>query len=548
MTQPAGAEPAETVASAFAAAHARYADHDFLEVLPTVAGALGIEARTWTYAQAAMEIERLCAAYRAAGYGHGHRAGLLLLNRPEFLFHFIALNALGVSVVPLSSEWRDAELEYLLGHSEICVAATIPERAAALSQAARAARRALVLTDPQGSTIAPAPHAPPKSPLPIDTDSECALLYTSGTTGRPKGCVLPNEYFLCAGRWYAGADGLITVRSGSERMLTPLPMMHMNALAYSTMCMILSGGCLVLLDRFHPKSWWADVRESRATIVHYLGVMPAILLSDPPSSQDRAHAVRFGFGAGVNPRHHAAFEARFGFPLIEAWAMTETGAGAVLVANREPRHVGTSCIGMAKADLECRVVDEHDNDVPPGEIGELLVRHAGAAPRFGFFRKYLKDEEATGEAWRDGWFHTGDLVSRDAQSVFRFVDRRKNIIRRSGENISAVEVEAVLLQHPAVGNAAVTAVADELRGDEVFACIVPRENLTDRARLAHELSALCRERLAYYKAPGYIAFCAALPLTRTEKLQRSELRELARRLLEEGCCIDLRALKRREAQ
>jgi len=405
-----------------------------------------------------------------------------------------------------------------------------------------------VITDAQGSAIATGPPAPPKLPLPIDADSECALLYTSGTTGRPKGCVLPNEYFLYAGRWYAGAGALTTVRPAVERMLTPLPMMHMNALAYSTMCTIVSGGCLVLLDRFHPKSWWASVHQSRATIVHYLGVMPAILLSTPPSPQDRAHAVRFGFGAGVNPRHHAAFEARFGFPLIEAWAMTETGAGAVLVANREPRHVGTSCIGMPTADIECRVVDEHGAEVAAGESGELLVRHAGAEPRFGFFRNYLKDEEATQEAWRDGWFHTGDLVRRDAQGAFRFVDRRKNIIRRSGENISAVEVEAVLLQHPAVGNAAVTAVPDELRGDEVFACIVPRENVTDPARLAQELGSLCRERLAYYKAPGYVAFCAVLPLTRTEKLQRSELRELARRLLEEGSCIDLRGLKRREAQ
>ncbi|HEY6822946.1 MAG TPA: AMP-binding protein, partial [Steroidobacteraceae bacterium] len=297
-----------------------------------------------------------------------------------------------------------------------------------------------------------------------------------------------------------------------------------------------------------PKTWWASVRQSRATIVHYLGVMPAILLSVPPSPQDRAHAVRFGFGAGVNPRHHAAFEARFGFPLIEAWAMTETGAGALLIANREPRHVGTSSIGAATADIECRVIDEHGTEVATGESGELLVRHAGAEPRFGFFRNYLKDEEATKEAWRDGWFHTGDLVSRDAHGVFRFVDRRKNIIRRSGENISAVEVEAVLLQHPAVGNAAVTAVPDELRGDEVFACIVPRESVADPARLAQELGTLCRERLAYYKAPGYVAFCTALPLTRTEKLQRSELRELARRLLEQGSCIDLRGLKRREAQ
>jgi acyl-coenzyme A synthetase/AMP-(fatty) acid ligase len=439
-------------------------------------------------------------------------------------------------------------LEYLLGHSEICLAVTIPERAEVLTQASRAAGHALVLADPQGSAIAPTPHPPPKSRLPIDADSECALLYTSGTTGRPKGCVLPNEYFLCAGRWYCGIGGLTAVRPGVERMLTPLPMMHMNALAFSTLCMILSGGCLVLLDRFHPKSWWASVRQSRATIVHYLGVMPAILLTDPPSPQDRVHAVRFGFGAGVNPRHHAPFEARFGFPLIEAWAMTETGAGAVLIANREPRHVGTSSLGVAEADLECRVVDEQGTDVAANEPGELLVRHAGTQPRFGFFRAYLKDDAATAEAWRDGWFHTGDLVSRDAQGVFRFIDRRKNIIRRSGENISAVEVEAVLVQHPAVGNAAVTAVPDELRGDEVFACIVPREKVADPAGLARELAVLCRERLAYYKAPGYVAFCAALPLTRTEKLQRSELREFARRLLQEAACIDLRPLKRRETR
>jgi acyl-CoA synthetase (AMP-forming)/AMP-acid ligase II len=330
-------------------------------------------------------------------------------------------------------------------------------------------------------------------------------------------------------------------------MLTPLPMMHMNALAYSTMCMILSGGCLVLLDRFHPNTWWESVRQSRATIVHYLGVMPAILLADSPSPQDRKHAVRFGFGAGVNPRHHAAFEARFGFPLIEAWAMTETGAGAVLIANHEPRYVGTSCVGVASPEIECRVVDEQGADVAPGEPGELLVRHAGNEPRFGFFRAYLKDAVATEEAWRDGWFHTGDLVTRDATGVFRFVDRRKNIIRRSGENISAVEVEAVLAQHPAVRTAAVTAVPDELRGDEVFVCIVARATSADPGQLAHELSALCRERLAYYKAPGYIAFCSALPLTRTEKLQRTELRKLARRLLEAGDCIDLRHLKRRES-
>ncbi|HUL18460.1 MAG TPA: AMP-binding protein [Steroidobacteraceae bacterium] len=547
MTAPDAPAGADTVAAAFAASVARYGQHDFLEVLPEVAAALGVEARTWSYAQAAREVARLQQAYAAAGYGHGHRAGLLLLNRPEFLFHFVALNALGVSVVPISPEWRSAELEYLIAHSEICVVASIPERTAALQLAARNCGRELAVTDPAGSAIPAAPGAAPEVGRAPDADSECALLYTSGTTGRPKGCVLPNEYFLVAGRWYTQVGGLCEVRPGVERLLTPLPMMHMNAMACSTLCMILAGGCLVLLDRFHPRSWWPSVRQSRATIVHYLGVMPAILLADAPTPEDRHHSVRFGFGAGVNPRHHAAFEVRFGFPLLEAWAMTETGAGAVIIANREPRHVGTACIGVASPQVQCRIVDESGADVAPGVAGELLVRHAGPRPRYGFFRCYLKDEAATQEAWSGGWFHTGDLVTRDAQGVMRFVDRRKNIIRRSGENISAVEVEAVLAQHPQVRTAAVTAVPDELRGDEVFACIVLKEAGAERVRLAEELASLCRERLAYYKAPGYIAFCSALPLTPTEKVQRSELRELARALLERGDCLDLRAHKRREA-
>lgn len=546
MSAAAAASPA-TVAAAFAASVERYPGHDFLELLPETAAAFGIGPRRWSYAEAAAEVARLRAGYAAAGYGHGHRAGLLLLNRPQFLFHFLALNGLGVSAVPISPDWRAAELEYLLEHSEISVAACLPENARALAEAATATGRNLAITGPDGTAIPAAGMPAPGRERAPDADSECALLYTSGTMGRPKGCVLPNEYFLCAGRWYTEVGGLCDVRPGVERLLTPLPMMHMNALAFSTVCMILSGGCLVLLDRFHPRQWWASVQAARATIVHYLGVMPALLLAAPASPDDRRHAVRFGFGAGVNPRHHAAFEARFGFPLLEAWAMTETGAGAVLIANREPRHVGTACIGTPQPQVECRVVDEAGAEAPAGAAGELLVRHAGPRAGYGFFRCYLKDAAATSEAWAGGWFHTGDLVRRDAEGVMHFVDRRKNLIRRSGENISAAEVEAVLAQHPAVRTVAVSAVPDELRGDEVFACIVPQAPVRDPQHLARELAGFCRERLAYYKAPGYVSFCAALPLTRTEKLQRSELKALARRLLGAQQCIDLRSLKARGA-
>src|SRR6185369_8756247 len=273
------------------------------------------------------------------------------------------------------------------------------------------------------------------------------------------------DYFLISAEWYAGAGGLCSMRRGSERMLTPLPTFHMNAMATSTMAMLALGGCLIPLDRFHPKTWWHCVRQSRATVVHYLGVMPAILMAAPASEQDCDHDVRFGFGAGVPRDLHLAFEQRFGFPLIEAWAMTETGSGAVIAATHEPRHPGTSCVGRPPNDLQVKLVREDGSEVPLGDTGELLVRRRGAEPRRGFFHRYLKDPDATEAAWAGGWFHTGDLVRQDAQGRIYFVDRNKNIIRRSGENISAVEVERVLCDHPSVKAAAVAAVADPLRGD-----------------------------------------------------------------------------------
>jgi len=321
------------------------------------------------------------------------------------------------------------------------------------------------------------------------------------------------------------------MRIGVERMLTPLPLFHMNALAFSAMAMLVTGGCLIPLDRFHPRSWWRTVRESAATIIHYLGVMPAILMADPPDPADRSHTVRFGFGAGVDGKLHAAFENRFGFPLIEAWAMTETGAGAVVAANQEPRHIGTYCFGRPGPGVEYRIV----------EYGELLVRHAGPDPRYGFFREYLKDPDATAEAWDGGWFHTGDVVREGPDGSLHFVDRRKNVIRRAGENIAAVEVESALRQHPAVTAVAVAPIADPVRGEEVFACIVT--NVTPSETLARDITVWCIERLAYYKAPGHIAFVSELPLTATQKIQRAELRILISTLT----AHDTRFLKRRPA-
>jgi len=473
-------------------------------------------------------------------------AGLLLENRPAYFLHWLALNSLGVSVVPISADLRSAELDYLTGHSEICLAVTLASRARDLADAARRQRREVVIITPeQVAQMGRAPFAAPRSAP--DVQTECGLLYTSGTTGRPKGCVLPNEYYLLAGEWYNRIGGMCSLQPGLERLITPLPMVHMNAMAYSTMAMILAGGCIVPLDRFHPRTWWQSVHDSQATIVHYLGVMPSILMNAAPTPIDDEHGVRFGFGAGVDKQLHAPFEARFGFPLLEAWAMTETGAGAVVIANREPRHVGTACFGRPGPEVEVRIVDDDGNDVGPEMPGELLVHAAGEAPRRGFFREYLKDPEATAQAWVGGWFHTGDVVRADADGSLYFVDRKKNVIRRSGENIAAVEVESVLRQHPLVAQVAVAATPDPVRGDEVLACIVPAQPVASgRAReAADDIATFCLQHLAYYKAPGYVAFVDSLPLTATQKIQRGDLKALARELPGNAGCVDTRHLKRR---
>ena len=538
-----------TIHQRFVTTAARAPAADFLFTDAVTAEAYDIPARSVSWGEAAGEVERLRAAYAGAGYGHGHRVGLLLENRPAFLFHWFALNGLGASVVPINAEMRSAELEYLVAHSEIVLAVTLPSRAADLRAAAQAAGGRMATWDAADLAALPgAPTAPSGAGTSPGLATECALLYTSGTTGRPKGCRLSNEYFLRAGDWYAGLDGVCSVRRDAERVITPLPLNHVNAMAFSTMVVVTAGGCLIQLDRFHPKSWWQSVRDSGATIVHYLGVMPAMLLTAPASSADRAHSVCWGFGAGVDRKNHAVFEERFGFPLVEAWAMTETGAAACVMANQEPRHVGTSCFGKPESFMHVRLVADDGRDVEDGVPGELLVRSSGPDARRYFFSGYLKDEKATEEAWAGGWFHTGDMVRRDAAGHMYFVDRKKNVIRRSGENISAVEVESVLNQHPAVKSAAVAATPDDVRGDEVLACIIPRDPVPEgqRAAVASSIVQHVLAQLAYYKAPGYVAFVDEVPLTASQKIQRGQLRDLARSLPGQAACVDTRNMKRRQ--
>ena len=536
-----------TVARVLEDAAHRHGEKPFLRITRETAERTGIEADDLSYWEAWERTKALIGNFSVIADGGAQRVALLLENRPEMFLHWLALNALGISAAPLNPAWRSAELAYALAHSESRLAIALPGRVAELRDVVRREGLDVPVCAP-GEDLPKLPSRPGAGRQPENVaDRECALLYTSGTTGKPKGCMLSNRYFTMIGDWYTALGGLCALDSGGDCLITPLPMHHMNAMACSTMVMLVNGGCIVPLDRFHPRSWWREVRESGATIVHYLGVMPAILLKLEEDPDERRHGVRFGFGAGVGSRQHVPFEERFGFPLVEAWAMTETGASAAMIANREPRKRGTACFGRPLPAVEARIVDDLANDVDADRPGELWVRHAGADPRLGFFSGYFRDAAATEAAWEGEWFHTGDIVARDADGDMHFIDRKSNLIRRSGENIAAVEVEGVLAEHEAVAEAGAVAAPDEIRGDEVFACIRPKGGSVepgDARPLAEELVRYCLKRLAYFKAPGYVAFVNALPHTTTEKLDRAALKSLAADLHDRGDCVDTCSMKR----
>ena len=533
----------DTLYEAFMASAEKFADNDCLCVPPLEKRHYYPEGITFTYAEVRDRVEELKSLYTQAGYGYGHRVGFLLENRPEYVMHLLALNALGVSCVPINPDYRHDEVLYQMTHSEADLIVTIAARVDDMKAVAGDCDHELVVvSDADFDTAIPSPARAKRDGSPCRM-SEASLLYTSGTTGRPKGCVLTNDYHLTAAYWYAELGGMIDIQHGEERLYNPLPLFHMNAAVVALGCMLVTGGCMIIPDRFHPSSWWQEVSVTKATIIHYLGVVPPMLLNQPFHPAEMAHSVRIGVGAGVEPELHSAFEERYGFPLIEVWGMTETGR--IFAVNEEPRLIDTRALGRPIKELEAKVVDENDVEVPRGTPGEFLIRCKGDNPRQGFFNGYLKNEEATEEAWKGGWFHTGDTVTMDETDMVFFVDRKKNIIRRSGENIAAAEVEALLQSHDAVAQVAVIAAPDDLREEEVMACIVLMEGAEPSEQLARELFDFTYERLAYFKPPGWVLFLDSLPTTGTQKIQKTQIFPKGSDPRESDGIYDFRSLKKK---
>jgi crotonobetaine/carnitine-CoA ligase len=353
--------------------------------------------------------------------------------------------------------------------------------------------------------------APPRPDL---SPSDLAgVLYTSGTTGLPKGCMMSHGYYLAIPRpyfengWYAAEDTI----------LTPFPLFHTSGQAITLMAGLTEGAALCFETEFHASGFIARAREVDATVLWGVGAMGMAVLAQPPAPTDRDHRVRLAMWVPMSPESQAVFEERFGIPVIsEGYGQTEcTPVTMNQVTGDRKRHTA----GKPTSGFELRLVDDQDRDVPVGDAGEIVVRPV--APDV-MFSGYWRRPEATMEAWRNLWHHTGDSGRADEDGFITFVDRKKDALRRRGENVSSMELEAAIMRHPAVERAAVHAVPSELTEDDIKVCLTLRPDATVNPE---EFFGFCKATLPYFAVPRYVEVLEALPLNAMGRIMKHLLRE-----------------------
>lgn len=468
---------------------------------------------------------RAANAWLELGVRRGDRVAFMLDNSPAFMAAWLGLAKIGACLVAINTGFRHEEASYLVGDSEARFVLTEPKYLPVLAgvELEHPALQAVLTIDPDADhddfadlTASASTHAPQVTPR---GDDLMSLIYTSGTTGHPKGVMQTQANFVLTGQsyptWMGMADG--------GRIYACLPLFHINSQAYSSMGAIGASGSIVLAPRFSASRFWPEVRRHHVSTFNYIGAMATILSKKEPADDDRDHSVKVAYGV---PAHtHAtrlALEERFGMTIISGFGMSETtfGLAESLTGERRPGAMGKPRHhpDAAMPRTETRIVDEAGMDLPAGTHGELLIRNAA------MMRGYFNNPVGTAEALdSNGWLHTGDNAWKDADDFYYFVDRKKDIIRRRGENISSLEVERIIEQHPDVQESAVVGVPSELSDEDVLAYVVRRPGRTVRPESIIEW---CFEHLAPFKAPRFVEFLDRMPKTPTSKIQKSKLRDL----------------------
>jgi crotonobetaine/carnitine-CoA ligase len=472
-----------------------------------------------SFSQMLERAEAAARALAAAGIGRGDRLALMLPNCLEFLELWFGASLLGAVLVPVNTALRGEGLRYPLEHAKPSLLVIDAPLADVVAEALGPSSPPILVRresstgeqDDLGSTLAGA-H-PEVSLWEAAPDELASILYTSGTTGPPKGVMNCHNAYVTAGREFA----VETVRARADDVLyTSLPLFHINAQSLTTMGSLISGRPMVLSPRFSASRFFDEIRENGATVFNYIGAMLTMLWKQPERDTDAANPVRLAVGGAAPAELWPSFEQRFGCTILEIYGLTES---ACFCLSSPPEKIRVGRVGTPVSWSEVRIEGPDGDEAEPGTAGEICIR--SKLPEV-MFQGYFANPTATEEAWRGGWFHSGDRGEVDADGYVAFVDRLKDSIRRRGENISSYEVERAVNSHPAVAESAAVAVPSELGEDEVMIVVVP---VPGEELEPADLIEFCGTRVASFMVPRFVRIVPELPKTGTERVRKFVLRE-----------------------
>jgi long-chain acyl-CoA synthetase len=479
------------------------------------------DGRRYTFAEFEAAVNRVSRLLISTGIGKGDVVSLLMPNSAEYILAYFACWKLGAIAGPVNSLLKAQEISFVISDSETKALLVHPDflpTIESIRSSLPELKHVIDFSDEVTATKEFAETSADSSPSDINLNTEAIIIYTSGTTGKPKGCLLTHGNLIANARqisqWLSFTE--------NDRLLTIMPLFHMNAVSVTTMSALYAGGSTVVSPKFSASRFWQIISDYQITSFGSVATMLSMLLTTYPEGVPQGlHAEQLRFAmcgsAPVPAEVMKSFEETFNCLVIEGYGLSESTCRSTFNPPDERRRPGSCGKPIGN---EMRVVDDDDNEVKTGELGEIVLRGEN------ILKGYYRNPEATAVAFRNGWFHTGDIGYRDKDGFFFIVDRKSDMIIRGGENIYPREIDEVLYQHPAVAAAATIGVPDKLYGEEVAAFVVLKES---REANEEEIIAYCRARLADYKCPKSVRIVKDFPKGPTGKLLK---RALAKQFLE----------------
>ena len=462
------------------------------------------DGRQFTYGEFESVVRHVAGMLAVRGIAKGDVVSLLLPNSVEFVIAYFACWQIGALAGPINSLLKSQEIAYVISNSE---AKALLVNSDSVTQIEDRNLNIIPFDDVAQISRSESFETPAITP-----DDEAIIIYTSGTTGKPKGCLLTHRNVIANARQISCWLGF----TEADRLLTMMPLFHMNAVSVTTMSALYAGGSTVVSPKFSASRFWQIISDYQITSFGSVATMLSMLLSTYPDgvpSGLKTQQLRFAMcgSAPVPAEVMKRFEQTFNCLVVEGYGLSESTCRSTFNPPDQRRRPGSCGLPIGN---EMRVVDDDDRDVADGSLGEIVLRGEN------ILKGYYKNPDATAAAFRNGWFHTGDIGYRDADGFYYIVDRKSDMIIRGGENIYPREIDEVLYQHPSVAAAAAIGIPDDLYGEEVAAVIV----LKDGAKVSEQaVIEFCKARLADYKCPKTVHFVHDIPKGPTGKLLKREL-------------------------